>query len=91
MYYGKIKWFKDSNPKIKQYSNRGLPKSKWIGAVVMKDFKYNGDVLEGVIYDVKYGNTWNAIIINENNTIIVTPYIFSPIFSKSIIFYKKSF
>jgi len=90
-FFGKIHWFKDSNPNREKYSEKGVPKSKWKGYVVMSNFTYVDTRLFGKIFDVKNGEEYNAYMEISENTVIVRPYIFFPILNKEMIFqrYKK--
>ena len=83
-YYGKIKWFKDDNPKKVKYSEDGIPKHKWRNYVVMSDFVYSDGKWEGKIFDVKHGKEYDAIIEKNNDRIIVTGYVLFPIFGPTI-------
>lgn len=87
-YYGKIHWFKDDDPSREKYSENGLPKSKWKGYVVMSDFTYDGDKLYGKIFDVKNGEKYDAYIEIKKNELILTSYVFLPIFSKQLKFQR---
>ena len=88
-YSAKITWFKDDKPSVKKYSEHGISKDKWLNHQVLYNFKKESDnKWTGKIFDVKYGKEYDAIIIKENDKLIVTGYVLLPIFGRELIFHK---
>ena len=87
LYYGKVVWFYKYSPPEPNYAN-GLPEDQWVNTVVMNHFAYSDNMWnEGEIYDIKKGKTYDAYIqLTDNNTIMVTGYVFCRLFSETITF-----
>ena len=76
-YYARIKWFKNENKKIEKFSEKGLPKSKWVNYKVMEHFTYNGEYWTGgTIHQIKKGTSYDATInMKSYNSIVVRGYV----------------
>lgn len=91
LYYGKLVWFKKYNDKEHGPKEGGVPESQWINYVVMKNLKYKESKwVDGQIKDLNTGSVYsNEIEMDEQKNIIVTGYIFLPIFGKSLHFTRQ--
>ena len=92
LYFAKIIWFDNQHPKINKFSENGLPKDKWLGYIVMSDFTQVDGRYQGTIFDIKNGETYDAIIKQRGDELTVTGYILIPLLGKDITFkrYVKS-
>ena len=72
LYFAKIRWFDNENKRVEKFSDKGLPKSKWLNYKVMEHFKFDGEKwTEGVIHQIKTGHTYDATIHMKNKNFIV--------------------
>ncbi len=72
LFFAKIRWFDNENKRIEKFSDKGLPKSKWLNYKVMEHFKFDGEKwTEGVIHQIKTGHTYDATIHMKNKNFIV--------------------
>jgi|LauGreDrversion4_2_1035121.scaffolds.fasta_scaffold489423_1 uncharacterized protein (DUF2147 family) len=87
-YYGVIKWFDNPNPTKIIYSKEGVPKNKWLGYVVMRNFVFvDGVWVEGHIHEIKSGKVYDAKIeMTSKNEIKVRGYVFVPMIGENMIF-----
>ncbi len=88
-YFAKVLWVENEAAPSKP-----LPPEEqyWINSVVMKNFKYDQQVGEwnsGLITQLKTGKTYSAYCkMVDSKTMIVTGYVFLPIFCEHVKFYK---
>lgn len=88
LYYAKIRWFDNENKRIEKFSEKGLPKSKWINYKVMEHFKFDGEKWkDGVIHQIKTGHTYDATIHMKNkNYIVVRGYVLITMLGENVSF-----
>ena len=88
LYYAKIRWFDNENKRIEKFSDKGLPKSKWLNYKVMEHFKFDGEKWkDGVIHQIKTGHTYDATIQMKNkNFIIVRGYVLITMLGENVSF-----
>lgn len=62
-YYGKIVWFKKYYYHLKHDPN-AVPERKWMNTQVIGKFRFeNGEWIDGEIYDLKSGKTFEGYIV----------------------------
>jgi uncharacterized protein (DUF2147 family) len=88
LYFAKIRWFDNENKRIEKFSDKGLPKSKWLNYKVMEHFKFDGDKWkDGVIHQIKTGHTYDATIQMKNkNFIVVRGYVLISMLGENVSF-----
>ena len=87
-YFAKIRWFDNENKRIEKFSDKGLPKSKWLNYKVMEHFKFDGEKwTEGVIHQIKTGHTYDATIqMKSKNFIVVRGYVLISMLGENVSF-----
>lgn len=88
LYFAKIRWFENENKRIEKFSEKGLPKSKWINYKVMEHFKFDGEKWkDGVIHQIKTGHSYDATIQMKNkNYIVVRGYVLISMLGENVSF-----
>jgi uncharacterized protein (DUF2147 family) len=88
LYFAKIRWFDNENKRVEKFSEKGLPKSKWINYKVMEHFKFDGEKWkDGVIHQIKTGHTYDATIQMKNkNYIVVRGYVLISMLGENVSF-----
>jgi uncharacterized protein (DUF2147 family) len=87
-YFAKVRWFENENKRIEKFSEKGLPKSKWLNYKVMENFKFNGEIWkDGVIHQIKTGHTYDATIeMKSKNLIVVRGYVLVTLLGENVSF-----
>ena len=88
LYFAKIRWFDNENKRVEKFSEKGLPKSKWINYKVMEHFKFDGEKWkDGVIHQIKTGHTYDATIQMKNkNYIVIRGYVLISMLGENVSF-----
>jgi len=89
LYYSRVVWFKkyyDYEP----INPNGVPENKWIGTVVMKNFKYSeNEWAGGEIHNLKNGKKYSAYLeLKSQNTLEVTGFVLFRFLSETVQFTK---
>ena len=87
-YFAKIRWFENENKRIEKYSEKGLPKCKWLNYKVMEHFIFDGEKWKnGVIHQIKTGHTYDATIqMKSKNFIVVRGYVLISMLGENVSF-----
>ena len=88
VYFAKVRWFENKNKNIEKFSEKGLPKSKWLNYKVMEHFTFDGEKWKGgVIHQIKTGHTYDATIeMKSKNLIVVRGFVLVTLLGEDVSF-----
>ena len=85
-YFGKISWGKTPGKKDTNNPDEKLRNRELVGAIILKNFKFNGTAWEnGTIYDPNSGKTYDCIlkVKDGNKTLDIRGFVGTPMFGRT--------